>query len=962
MLRFFAYPEFLTMQSMCSFHWRAFPALLAMLTLAAGSTFAQETKLPPHETVLKGYEKVVSTADGKPSLYTLWTRKSDGNVFAELPKAFASQKTYIALTVASGERYAGLQSGEKYVQWRKYDNRIALIEPNVDFRSTGDAESKSSVNRLFTGQMMLDVPIVTTGPGGGPVIDMDQLLVYKAPVFFGNSSFHKALGRNFKLKKAKAFPENVELAFEIPNARGTLQTLHYSFSVIPDKSTYKPRVADERVGFFTTAYTDLGKYSDNETRIRYINRWHLEKADPKLELSPPKEPIIFYIEHTTPIRYRRWVKEGVESWNVAFEKVGISDAIQVYYQDAGTGAHMDKDPEDVRYNFIRWLNNDEGTAIGPSRVNPLTGQILDADIILTDGWIRYYRNQFEELLPDFVLEGFGPDTLAWLAKNPQWDPRVRLARPANREMIKSKIAAQAMQKYAGHPIASAKTDFIGDDPFDGLVGRTSQVNGMCMAGKGMGFEMAVMRMSLEILAAEAKDKAEEKKEDDKEEKKEEPKEPQLDGMPESFVGPLMAHLVAHEVGHTLGLRHNFKASSRFSLSEINSEKVKGKQQLASSVMDYIPTNVVTDKDKFQGDFTMTGVGPYDEWAIEYGYSFATDLKPILKKNTKPELAYATDEDTYGPDPLARRYDFSKNPLEYAQGQMDLARWHRSRILKEFVKDGQSWSRARRGYGLTLSLQLRSISMMGNWIGGVFVNRNHKGDEGGKAPLQVVPAEDQRKAVDFVIENSFRDEAYGLSPELLKHMTNEKWMDDFDNAIADSTWPVHEKILGYQASALTLLMNPTTLGLVYDNEFRTPDNEDALTLPELLGKVNKSIWNELDQKPGGKYSARKPMISSLRRNLQREHLKRLIDLSLPGSSDSPAYRAIGNLTRMELRGIHRKTTDFLKAHGDKLDPYTRAHLEETQQIVSKSLDANFIYNADKIGGSGGTRLIFGKETE
>ncbi|MEM7397169.1 MAG: hypothetical protein AAF492_33020, partial [Verrucomicrobiota bacterium] len=76
--------------------------------------------------------------------------------------------------------------------------------------------------------------------------------------------------------------------------------------------------------------------------------------------------------------------EGINMWNQAFEKVGLIGAIQVYFQDAKTGAHMEKDPEDVRYNFIRWLNNGVGTAIGPSRVNPETGKILDADVVTTD--------------------------------------------------------------------------------------------------------------------------------------------------------------------------------------------------------------------------------------------------------------------------------------------------------------------------------------------------------------------------------------------------------------------------------------------------------------------------------------------------------------------------------------------------------------------------------------------------
>ncbi len=71
----------------------------------------------------------------------------------------------------------------------------------------------------------------------------------------------------------------------------------------------------------------------------------------------------------------------------------------IEYQDAESGVHMEKDPEDVRYNFIRWLNNDIGTAIGPSRVHPSTGEILDADIILTDGWIRHFNFNYQDLMP-----------------------------------------------------------------------------------------------------------------------------------------------------------------------------------------------------------------------------------------------------------------------------------------------------------------------------------------------------------------------------------------------------------------------------------------------------------------------------------------------------------------------------------------------------------------------------------
>ena len=127
-------------------------------------------------------------------------------------------------------------------------------------------------------------------------------------------------------------------------------------------------------------------------------------------------------------------------------------------------------------------------------------------------------------------------------------------------------------------MASADARLIGDDEFDGL-NSASQINGMCLAADGLSFDLAVMKMTMELLQAqETPPVAEGEKKDEKaEEKKDEtPKEQMLDGMPESFVGPLIAHLVAHEVGHTMGLRHNFKASSVYTLGQINSDEIDRK--------------------------------------------------------------------------------------------------------------------------------------------------------------------------------------------------------------------------------------------------------------------------------------------------------------------------------------------------------------------------------------------------
>ena len=171
----------------------------------------------------------------------------------------------------------------------------------------------------------------------------------------------------------------------------------------------------------------------------------------------------------------------------------------------------------------------------------------------------------------------------------------------------------------------------------------------------------------------------------------------IDGMPADFIGPMLADLVAHEVGHTLGLRHNFKASSLYDLKQINSKQVAGQKPLAASVMDYLPININMRDGEVQGDFAMIDIGPYDMWAIEYGYTGDGDkLKEILARCTEKELQYATDEDTWGPDPLARRYDFAADPLDYAENQRKLVDFHRPRLLSEYVEDGQSWAKAQSG--------------------------------------------------------------------------------------------------------------------------------------------------------------------------------------------------------------------------------------------------------------------------
>ncbi len=240
-------------------------------------------------------------------------------------------------------------------------------------------------------------------------------LAERMKIYFGGRPVQFDKSRSY-VSRAMGFPKNIEIDAELtfkPNGRPITSSagvsdvssvplgLRYSFFALPDDPMPR-RVADDRVGFFINAQRDFSIDRGGDQMVRYVNRWRLEKQDPDAEVSDPVQPIVYYVDRTVPHEYRRWVKEGIEGWQKAFEAAGFSNAIVA--REAPDDSTWSA--EDMRFSTVRWSAAHEmGYAIGPSQTDPRTGEILNADVLLSSVFMSGWGREWEDLAgPDGMLQ------------------------------------------------------------------------------------------------------------------------------------------------------------------------------------------------------------------------------------------------------------------------------------------------------------------------------------------------------------------------------------------------------------------------------------------------------------------------------------------------------------------------------------------------------------------------------
>lgn len=848
---------------------------------------------PPAAQVLGPDAKAIT---GAINLY-----QKGSTIFGEFNASNYGQQYLVAITINRGVAfnflYGGMYVNDDWVLgFRKIDDKLHIIRRNVRFKGTPGTPEAAAVFNAYTDSVLFSLPIITTGPKGGDLVDL-------TPVFLGDFAQIAAQLPGFApspqkstIESIKGYPRNVEIRINatyasgggaqidsIPDSRGATIGIHYSIAQLP-QSNYQPRMADDRVGYFMTVVKDYNFKGDRDNFVRYINRWHLEKADPASPVSPPKKPIRFFLDKTIPYAYRRPIREAIEEWNKAYEKIGFLNAVEVDEQRE----EETWDPEDINYNTFRWITSNAGFAIGPSHVNPYTGQILDADILFDADFITSWQGEIEASNPHAAVNR-GEEALLGAASPTE-----------------EGLSRRMMMRRDG---------------------------GACLLGSTMASELL---LGATVLQQPAADPAAAK------------------AMFDKLVFQGLKEVAMHEVGHTLGLRHNFKASKIYSIKEMNDPAVGKPHGIVASVMDYTPTNIAT-KDMPQGDFYMQSVGAYDYWAIEYGYKTLAggtqgeiaELKKIASRSGEKELQYSTDEDTtpVSPDPDSNRFDMGSDPIEFALHRAKITEEQLPSLVERLVKDGDDYAAARRAFQNLISLQTRAMNFAARQVGGVKTSRSHKGDKDAKPPFSLVDSKLQRDVLTMLEEKVFGDKPYSLPPETWNMLGTLHWSHWGQEPPARRDFGIHDFVLSQQQSILSTLLSGNNLSRLVDSELKAAPDADVVTGAELIQRLTKSIFAELDSVRAGEFTNRKPAISSLRRNLQRAYFERLSDMALrkggaPADCQSIAY--------LELTSLSARIDATLKSAA-KLDPYTTAHLTEMQSRIKKVLEASMTLGSSAGGG-------------
>ena len=792
-----------------------------------------KSELKPKKGAILPYEKVVTKKHKTDKgLFDIHTK--DEEYLFEIPDSLLGREmlmvTRIAKT-ANGLGFGGGKQNTQVLRWQKQGKKILLRVVSHNVVADKDLPVHEAVVNSNFEPILFAFPIKAFSKDStATVIDAAKLFStdVKALGFPARSRKRYKVtrmdGDRSYIKRISSYPQNIEtrhvktyLSSE-PPSNGSIGSISLEMSnsmILLPKKPMQRRYFDERVGWFTSTQTDYGLEAQKSKNVTYLDRWRLEVKDEDVEkfkqgeLVEPKKQIVYYIDRATPKEWVKYIKQGIEDWQVAFEAAGFKNAI-IGKIPPTKEENPEWSPEDVRYSVVRYLASPIPNANGPHVSDPRSGEILESDI-------NWYHNVMTLLHNWFFIQ-------------------------------------------------------------------TAAINPEARSNE---FKNEVM-------------------------------------------GRLIRFVSAHEVGHTIGLPHNMGSSVAYPVDSLRSAAFTKKYGTAPSIMDYARFNYIAQPED-KGVALMPNVGPYDKYAISWGY------RPILNTTAKDEkstldswiLKHAGDAKyRFGHQQTANVIDPSSQTEDLGDDAIKASTYGIKNLkiilpkLEEWTTEkGKNYSELKTMYGQLLGQFNRYMGHVSTNIGGVYEHYKTSDQEG--AVYTHVSKNHQKKAMQFINKELF---------------STPKWLLDkniFDKVQYSGSG---ERIRGLQVSTLNRILKLGRMARLIENQ--TLNGTKAYSLLSLMYDLRRGIWAEL-------YSVRS--IDAYRRNLQRAHIDRLGFLlndakNQRGPTSSGGYFKQTSVTVSQsdikpvVRGeLKRLKRDIKRAITKSPNTLTRYHLQDVVDRIDVILD-------------------------
>ena len=768
---------------------------------------------------LRPFAEVIKDAKRTEGAIAFWQK--DDKIWLELRPEDLNQPFFLSskLKTGIGERgfFGGLMQDSGVIEFRRVHNQMQMIWRNVGYVARPGTPEAAAIEAGYSPSLVASAPVLSQ-----PDPEKKAVLVEANTLFLADllgigmdlqRSYRQGYAfdpRNSAITKVRGSADQLVLEVlghyatgsiavpqpgsppgmpqpsaprSLPDPRSMFLAVHYSLARLPAEPM-KGRKSDARIGYFDSGRFDFSNDLERTPRQRFVNRWRLEKKDPAAALSEPVKPIVYWLDRSIPVKYRPAITAGVLEWNKAFEKIGFKDAIQVQIQPDDA----DYDTLDLNRASIRWMTNASPVfgAIGPSHVDPRSGEILDADIAiesLSSRNIRIARAQ--------VLTGAG---------------------------VENPFGAQPLTAHEQHLLATGRFCNHAEE-----------------AGEQMSYAFDVLeaRGDLDPDGAEAQAFVE----------------AYLKDVTMHEIGHTLGlrHNFRSSRAYTLKqvadpafTRENGITGSIMDYAPIN---INGPDEPRATYGTPFSTTL-GPYDYWAIEFAYRplpdGLSPAEEKAA---------LEKIAGRSAEPQLAYGTDEDNFlGIDPESLQNDLGNDVIGFARKRIAIAQDLLKRQESRQLRPDQDYNLLKRSVTYAIRDVARAANVLSRQIGGVRTVRDSPGT--GRDPLAPVPVADQREALDVITGSLLSADSLRVSPTLQRKLGtdfSERWEAlRGGEGSAQTDYSPSEQVLGLQRSLLAVLMSDTVATRLLDSSEKAPVGTGrALRMPELYGRLSQAVWSELD---------------------------------------------------------------------------------------------------------------------